>query len=846
MLNEHHMLSNAFQVAFRHQGANGPSFASLQQQQALQMSAALMSKTPLHSLMSSRFERRGGNVASMAAERANASSSTDFMVSSMTVGKSGALLFDPQSESSNGGVFGWASAGLLNLGVDIKPVDIKVASRASKATTEVVSGPSKTAPVIIPTSPRVVTATVISDAAKVAHAAQVTAAASSLLDEEGSGPSVDSMMETEFSDQFGNDEAPAYEEDKEDHVGPIEEEPAAEVDSKAQQSKRSKKQSSKAEVDEQESKASSKLSSRAKTAPAFDNWLQLDPDAQGPASFRKPYRKGRTYAILKDPKLISKVGPYAAALQEMQLVANKATEANKSKADIDILLANAQMLSENLGLPPASSSSSSDSTGLTGPSPLHQVAPLLSLPSFFVANPAVNGGIPPNLLQPHVTTLPFLSHLVKSQKSIQTAVRQQRKQAVARSSASLVAAGAEYDLSGGAGEEEVEEPVPVSVNDELQGYSDDPFYTGADLGDTAPGDVGANASSGNASATATVLSSPMQVQMNAGGLNGDRPANSFSSPLFSPRRLADPLAWLDARPGETPMSQRKRQAEQHGFGSLVESPSLKSHSLNELGSSATNGGDDYSHLVARFLSQVEQAASRAMESNEMAARVESWQTKLETVLGDEENRREFDIQAYCKEILNKLLVVTEVGKDKSSDVDMDQGKNKLNPVNFHAVMPDSLFRYDVCRVFLASLQLANLGNVKIIPPGVDANSSIVNEDVPADFGSNLKRGKKSSTAVENDFDPLSTFHPCPPGMAAIVGNNDGHFDSAFSMVLLKSTLKTFQDSDEGNQIVVASVAEQKDAGAPVGSGYTGIAVESVEAVEIEKPKKGGKGKKSKN
>ena len=84
----------------------------------------------------------------------------------------------------------------------------------------------------------------------------------------------------------------------------------------------------------------------------------------------------------------------------------------------------------------------------------------------------------------------------------------------------------------------------------------------------------------------------------------------------------------------------------------------------------------------------------------MAQRVYEWQNSLAPLLDEEEERKPFDIHVYGDDMLNRL----------------EQGEHtaEKEPEDFRKIMckADDT-RFDICRMFLATLQLANNGNVLI-------------------------------------------------------------------------------------------------------------------------------------
>ena len=102
------------------------------------------------------------------------------------------------------------------------------------------------------------------------------------------------------------------------------------------------------------------------------------------------------------------------------------------------------------------------------------------------------------------------------------------------------------------------------------------------------------------------------------------------------------------------------------------------------------------------------------------------------VLEAEEARPEFDIASYGRGIVDRLAArvdpaaaATTGGADDSEDPSGDSHPRLSAPtgaraaaeaVTFARVLPPGAPRYEVCRAFLATLQLANAGNVEIVPP----------------------------------------------------------------------------------------------------------------------------------
>lgn len=91
---------------------------------------------------------------------------------------------------------------------------------------------------------------------------------------------------------------------------------------------------------------------------------------------------------------------------------------------------------------------------------------------------------------------------------------------------------------------------------------------------------------------------------------------------------------------------------------------------------------------------------------------------------------QFDIHDYSDRFLSQVSTMVHRPQPKSA---RDAGHDPAI-VNFHAVAAGQAAP-EVCRMFLACLQLANMGNVSLIPPSHDKTE-------PAPAGP-VSRGKKA-------------------------------------------------------------------------------------------------------
>ena len=165
------------------------------------------------------------------------------------------------------------------------------------------------------------------------------------------------------------------------------------------------------------------------------------------------------------------------------------------------------------------------------------------------------------------------------------------------------------------------------------------------------------------------------------------------------------------------------------------------------------------------------AEAYAVETS-LSRRVEEWKSKLEPLLEDQEKRPQFDIHSYGESIL---------GRFEKAD------RHEGDDMQFEELVTEEPTTFEICRIFAATLQLANNGNVDIIHAERDT------DDVPEE-----ERGK-----------------------------NEGRIGSDFTLKLLSSVPVTFESSNKINLKVIANDDELANA---------------YDELENEKEKESGKGK----
>ena len=125
-------------------------------------------------------------------------------------------------------------------------------------------------------------------------------------------------------------------------------------------------------------------------------------------------------------------------------------------------------------------------------------------------------------------------------------------------------------------------------------------------------------------------------------------------------------------------------------------------------SSASTGPDDYTaasqtyeELCRQHLDAYLAAAEQSVSSTGLQARVREWQDKLEPILEEEDSHPCFDIRHYGDRMLHSLEEAAQ--GDFAAVGELVAFEQAVRGVE----------KWEVCRLFLATLQLANNGNVEI-------------------------------------------------------------------------------------------------------------------------------------
>ena len=131
---------------------------------------------------------------------------------------------------------------------------------------------------------------------------------------------------------------------------------------------------------------------------------------------------------------------------------------------------------------------------------------------------------------------------------------------------------------------------------------------------------------------------------------------------------------------------------------------------DELGSSLTSS---YKMICDRMILDFKRGVEQYAKETHLSRRVTDWTNRIEPILQNQEKVPVYDIHEYSDRILlcvNKLVQQNIPPEKNTSNKSKDVVKFDNIVVN------KSHTPAEVCRVFLACLQLANLGNLVVVPP----------------------------------------------------------------------------------------------------------------------------------
>ncbi|CEG38399.1 Uncharacterized conserved protein [Plasmopara halstedii] len=121
----------------------------------------------------------------------------------------------------------------------------------------------------------------------------------------------------------------------------------------------------------------------------------------------------------------------------------------------------------------------------------------------------------------------------------------------------------------------------------------------------------------------------------------------------------------------------------------------------------------YEDICRQHLASFMAGTEKYVRETDLSKQVTEWQEKLTPLLKQQDTRPPFDIHQYGREILSRLQTQQQAkGVTKKRTKKRTRNNDETDAVAFDTLVHGTS-SFEVCRLFLASLQLANSGNVAL-------------------------------------------------------------------------------------------------------------------------------------
>ena len=130
---------------------------------------------------------------------------------------------------------------------------------------------------------------------------------------------------------------------------------------------------------------------------------------------------------------------------------------------------------------------------------------------------------------------------------------------------------------------------------------------------------------------------------------------------------------------------------------------------------SSDGGQTFEELCRAHIQAFAKSAEKFALTTKLTERISQWQAHLAPILEEEERKASFDIHRYSEMLLESAMASSEEikKKRKQSFGGDDNGSNEQIQLLDFEIVTKGCSQSDICRMFLASLSLANSGNLKI-------------------------------------------------------------------------------------------------------------------------------------
>ncbi|KAG6949136.1 hypothetical protein JG688_00014764 [Phytophthora aleatoria] len=138
---------------------------------------------------------------------------------------------------------------------------------------------------------------------------------------------------------------------------------------------------------------------------------------------------------------------------------------------------------------------------------------------------------------------------------------------------------------------------------------------------------------------------------------------------------------------------------------------------------SSGGPLTYEEICRQHLASFMSGTEKYVRETDLSKKVSDWQDKLSPLLKQQDTRPPFDIHLYGREIIGRLeeeqknaslaMHSKTTKRDKNKRARLEPASDEEESAVPFETLVDGKSQFEVCRLFLASLQLANNGNVAL-------------------------------------------------------------------------------------------------------------------------------------
>eukprot|EP01035_Chromulina_nebulosa_P017504 gene17504-23061_t len=131
-----------------------------------------------------------------------------------------------------------------------------------------------------------------------------------------------------------------------------------------------------------------------------------------------------------------------------------------------------------------------------------------------------------------------------------------------------------------------------------------------------------------------------------------------------------------------------------------------------------NHNSFYEKLCRQHIDSFMHGAEKYARETQLSKRVTDWTNKLDPILREQEKIPAYDIHQYSDNLLVKVNHITKIKSNNIENISNDNCQIKFEEI------AQGQNNAEVCRIFLACLQLVNMGNLQVCSSDIKGNNDL--------------------------------------------------------------------------------------------------------------------------